>query len=89
MNAAKRIDEVGAKGAKSEIAEIKIVVPQMACDVLDRAIQIHGGGGVSEDFPLAYMYSWARVLRLADGPDEVHLASLGKQELQYQRLKRN
>jgi len=88
LNAAKRIDEVGAKGAKNEIAEIKIVVPQMACNVLDRAIQIHGGGGVSSDFPLAYMYSWARVLRLADGPDEVHIASLGKQELRSQRLKR-
>lgn len=63
---------------------IKIVVPRMACQVIDRAIQVHGGGGVSDDFPLARYYAGARSLRLADGPDEVHLASVAKQELKDQ-----
>ena len=75
------IDQHGAKGAATEIAAIKVVVPRIACAVIDRAIQIHGGGGVSEDFPLAYFYSWARILRLADGPDEVHLRTVARQEL--------
>jgi acyl-CoA dehydrogenase len=75
------IDQHGAKGAAIEIAAIKAAVPRMACAVIDRAIQIHGGGGVCEDFPLAYFYSWARILRLADGPDEVHLRSVARQEL--------
>jgi acyl-CoA dehydrogenase len=75
------IDQYGAKGAATEIAAIKVVVPRIACAVIDRAIQIHGGGGVSEDFPLAYFYSWARILRLADGPDEVHLRTVARQEL--------
>jgi acyl-CoA dehydrogenase len=60
---------------------IKIVAPQMACDVIDRAIQIHGGAGVSQDFFLAHAYAAARALRLADGPDEVHLSSLAKMEI--------
>ncbi|MFC5995486.1 acyl-CoA dehydrogenase family protein [Pseudonocardia hispaniensis] len=75
------IDKAGAKGAATEIAAIKAVCPRMACDVLDRAIQIHGGGGMSDDFPLAYFYTWARALRLADGPDEVHLRSVARQEI--------
>jgi acyl-CoA dehydrogenase len=75
------IDQHGAKGAATEIAAIKVVVPRIACAVIDRAIQIHGGGGVCEDFPLAYFYSWARILRLADGPDEVHLRTVARQEL--------
>ncbi|WP_433786037.1 acyl-CoA dehydrogenase family protein [Actinomycetospora sp. CA-101289] len=75
------IDNVGARGAATEIAAIKVVCPRMACGVIDRAIQIHGGGGVSDDFPLAYAYAWARALRLADGPDEVHLRSVARQEI--------
>ena len=75
------IDKYGAKGAATEIAAIKVICPRMACEILDRAIQIHGGGGMSDDFPLAYFYAWARALRLADGPDEVHLRSVARREL--------
>jgi acyl-CoA dehydrogenase len=75
------IDRFGARGAATEIAAIKVICPRMACAVMDRAIQIHGGGGVSDDFPLAYFYAWARILRLADGPDEVHLRTVARQEL--------
>ncbi len=75
------IDRHGARGARTEIAGIKVVVPRIACAVIDRAIQIHGGGGMSDDFPLAYFYTWARALRLADGPDEVHLRTVARQEL--------
>jgi acyl-CoA dehydrogenase len=75
------MDTVGNKGAHTEIQAIKIAVPQMAEWVLDKAIQTHGGGGVSQDYPLASLWSHARTLRLADGPDEVHLASLGRREL--------
>ena len=75
------MDTVGNKGAHTEIQSIKIAVPRMAEWVLDKAIQAHGGGGVSQDFPLAALWSHARTLRLADGPDEVHLASLGRREL--------
>ncbi|TVP91243.1 MAG: acyl-CoA dehydrogenase [Pseudomonadaceae bacterium] len=81
LNAAYMMDTVGNKVAKSEIAQIKVVAPNIALRVIDRAIQMHGGGGVSEDFPLAYMYAMQRTLRLADGPDEVHRASIGKIEL--------
>ena len=81
LKAAALIDEVGAKGARTEIAAIKVVAPRVACDVLDRAIQIHGGAGVSDDFPLAAMYAGARSLRLADGPDEVHLRDIARVEL--------
>lgn len=75
------MDTVGNKGAHTEIQAIKIVVPEMAGWVIDKAIQVHGGGGVSQDFPLAHMWAAARTLRLADGPDEVHKASLAKREL--------
>jgi acyl-CoA dehydrogenase len=75
------IDKYGAKGAATEIAAIKVICPRMTCEIVDRAIQIHGGGGMSDDFPLAYFYTWARALRLADGPDEVHLRSVARQEL--------
>ncbi len=81
LNAAERMDLVGNKIAKTEIAMIKIAVPQMACQVIDWAIQIHGGGGTSNDFGLTHAYAMARLLRLADGPDEVHRAQLGKLEL--------
>jgi acyl-CoA dehydrogenase len=75
------IDNVGARGARTEVAAIKVIAPRMACAVIDRAIQVHGGGGVSDDFPLAEMYAGARTLRLADGPDEVHIRSVARQEL--------
>jgi acyl-CoA dehydrogenase len=75
------IDRHGAKGARSEIAAIKVIAPRACLNVIDRAIQVHGGGGVSDDFPLASMYAHARTLRLADGPDEVHVRSVARQEL--------
>ncbi|MFZ2289667.1 MAG: acyl-CoA dehydrogenase [Halopseudomonas yangmingensis] len=81
LNAAYMMDTAGNKVAKSEIAQIKVVAPNVALQVIDRAIQIHGGAGVSEDFPLAYMYAMQRTLRLADGPDEVHRGTIGKHEL--------
>ena len=85
LKAAWMMDSVGNKAARSEIAMIKAVVPQMALKVIDRAIQAHGGGGVSQDFPLAQFWIYARTLRLADGPDEVHLESLAKTELKRQQ----
>ena len=81
LKAAYMMDTVGNKVAKSEIAQIKVVAPNVALKVIDRAIQIHGGAGVSNDFPLAYMYAMQRTLRLADGPDEVHRAAIGKFEI--------
>ena len=75
------IDRYGAKGARTEIAAIKVMAPRIALEVLDRAIQVHGGGGVSDDFPLARMYAGMRTLRLADGPDEVHVRTVARQEL--------
>ena len=75
------MDTVGNRGAHTEIASIKIAVPLMAQRVIDDAIQVHGGAGVSEDFPLAQLWVAARTLRLADGPDEVHRMSLGRREL--------
>ena len=81
LNAAHRMDTVGNKVAKAEIAMIKVAVPAMACKVVDWAIQAHGGGGTSNDFGLAHAYAMSRVLRLADGPDEVHRQQLGRMEL--------
>ncbi|MEN0047359.1 MAG: acyl-CoA dehydrogenase family protein [Bacteroidota bacterium] len=78
LAAADEIDRNGIKGAKKLISMIKIVVPQMACDVVDRAIQAHGGMGVSQDTPLANFWINGRVVRLADGPDEVHMYQLGR-----------
>ena len=85
LHAAHRMDTVGNKVAKAEIAMIKVAVPAMACKVVDWAIQAHGGGGTSNDFGLAHAYAMARVLRLADGPDEVHRQQLGKMELRKYR----
>ena len=83
LKAAYMMDTVGNKIAKAEIAMIKIVAPNMACQILDWAIQAHGAGGLSQDFPLAYSYAHQRTLRFADGPDEVHRNSLAK--LEYAR----
>ena len=81
LNAAHMMDTVGNKVARSEIAQIKVYVPIVAGKVIDRAIQMHGGGGVSQDFPLASMYAHMRTLRIADGPDEVHRRTVAREEL--------
>ena len=81
LKAAYLMDTVGHKGAATEISAIKVVAPNMALRVVDRAIQAHGGGGVSDDFPLARMYAGLRTLRFADGPDEVHRRQLARAEL--------
>jgi acyl-CoA dehydrogenase len=81
LKAAWMMDMAGNKSARAEIAMIKVVAPNMACQVIDWAMQVHGGGGVSDDFPLAYYYANARTLRFADGPDEVHRNAIAKLEL--------
>jgi acyl-CoA dehydrogenase len=81
LHAAWLMDTVGNKVARSEIAAIKVVVPNMACRVIDRAIQIHGAAGVGQDFVLADSYAWQRALRLADGPDAVHARTVARVEL--------
>ena len=81
LKTAYMMDTVGNKGARGEIAMIKVVAPNMACQVIDWAIQAHGGGGMCDDFPLAYAYPCARTLRFADGPDEVHRNAIAKLEL--------
>jgi acyl-CoA dehydrogenase len=81
MKTAWLMDTVGNKHARTEIAAIKVAGPQVAAKIIDRAIQVHGGGGVSQDFPLAEMYAHQRTLRLADGPDEVHKRTIARQEL--------
>ncbi len=75
------IDRYGAKAARNEIAAIKVVAPRVAAAVIDRAIQVHGGAGVSDVVPLAEMYAGARAMRIFDGPDEVHLRSLARREI--------
>ena len=80
LNAAIKIDESNAKGALLEIAEAKILVPQMALTVIDRAVQAYGAMGVCQDTPLANMWAQIRTLRIADGPDEVHLQQMGRNE---------
>jgi acyl-CoA dehydrogenase len=81
MKTAWLMDTVGNKHARVEIAAIKVAGPQVACKIIDRAIQVFGGGGVSGDFPLAMMYAHQRTLRLADGPDEVHKRTIARTEL--------
>jgi alkylation response protein AidB-like acyl-CoA dehydrogenase len=82
LKAAWMLDEVGTKGARSEISQIKVAVPNIALEIIDQAIQMHGGAGVSNDFPLAKLFGAIRTLRIADGPDEVHRALIAKLELQ-------
>lgn len=84
LHAAHKIDQEGAKAARKEIAMIKIAAPRVSLNVIDRAIQVFGGAGLSEDFPLAAHYANARTLRLVDGPDQVHLRDIGKLELREQ-----
>jgi acyl-CoA dehydrogenase len=81
LKAAWLMDTVGNKHARTEIAAIKVAAPAIALRIIDRAIQVHGGGGVSDDFPLAWMYAHIRTLRLADGPDEVHKLTIARQEM--------
>jgi len=81
LKAAWMLDEVGTKGARSEISQIKVAVPNIALKIIDQAIQMHGGAGVSADFPLTEMFATIRTLRIADGPDEVHRALIAKLEL--------
>ena len=80
--AADRMDKYGNKVARDLIAAIKITAPVMACEVIDDAIQMHGAAGLTEDFFLAEAYNYARQIRLADGPDQVHMMSMGKQVIQ-------
>ena len=81
LKAAWMMDTVGNKGAQAEIAMIKVVAPNVACKVIDWAIQAHGGGGVTPDYPLAFSYADQRSLRIADGPDEVHRRQVARIEL--------
>jgi acyl-CoA dehydrogenase len=85
LHCAWKMDNAGNKAARKEIAMIKAVVPQMALTIIDRAIQVHGGAGVSQDTPLAQFWIYARSLRIADGPDEVHLESIAKMEIGGQK----
>jgi len=85
MKAAWMIDQGNAKGAKTEIGAIKVIAPRVACNIIDRAIQVHGGLGVSDDIPLAKMYGWQRALKIFDGPDQVHLRSIARWELKRGR----
>jgi acyl-CoA dehydrogenase len=88
LKAAHLMDTVGNKQARTEIAAIKVAAPDVALKVVDRAIQVHGGGGVSDDFPLASMYAHLRTLRLADGPDEVHKRTIARRELRRRETER-
>jgi acyl-CoA dehydrogenase len=84
LHAAWKMDTVGNKVARKEIAMIKVLAPSMACQVIDWAMQVHGGGGVTDRYGLANMYAHARTLRFADGPDEVHRNAIAKQEIAEQ-----
>jgi acyl-CoA dehydrogenase len=81
MRAAYLMDTVGNKAARTEIAQIKVAVPEVVLKVIDRAIQVHGGAGVTDDFPLASMYAHMRTVRIVDGPDEVHKRAIARHEL--------
>jgi acyl-CoA dehydrogenase len=85
LKAAHLMDTVGNKEARTEIAAIKVAAPNIALKVVDRAIQVHGGGGVTDDFPLAMAWAHLRTLRLADGPDEVHKRAIAAHELRKYR----
>ncbi|GAB91488.1 acyl-CoA dehydrogenase family protein [Gordonia rhizosphera] len=85
LKAAAMMDTVGNKAAATEIAAIKVAAPNIALKIIDRAIQVHGGGGVTDDFPLAMAYAHIRTLRLADGPDEVHKRAIARRELRPYR----
>jgi len=87
LKAAWMLDEVGTKDARSEISQIKVAVPNIALEIIDQAIQMHGGAGVSDDVPLAEMFATIRTLRIADGPDEVHRALIAKLELKKYKPK--
>merc|ERR1712059_170059 len=80
LNAAMKVDDFGAKGALKEIGEAKVLVPTMGLTVIDRAVQAYGGAGVSQDTPLANMWAHGRTMKIVDGPDEVHLIQLGRNE---------
>ena len=81
MQAAREIDAGGVDAARHNIALIKVAAPQMASWVVDRALQVHGAAGFSDDYPLAFLYAQSRALSMADGPDEVHLQTIAKSEL--------
>jgi acyl-CoA dehydrogenase len=81
LNAAWKLDQGGAMNAISEVSQIKVIVPNVAQQVIDMAMQLHGGGGMTDDFPLAAMWTNARALRLADGPDEVHRGLIARIEI--------
>jgi acyl-CoA dehydrogenase len=85
LKAAYLMDTVGNKAAQTEIAAIKVAAPRVALTIVDRAIQVHGGGGVTDDFPLALAWAHLRTLRLADGPDEVHKRAIARRELRKYR----
>lgn len=87
LEAADQLDRYGNKKARGIIAMAKVAAPQMGLMVLDMAIQVHGAAGVSSDTVLAHLWATARTLRIADGPDEVHLGTIGKLELEIQRAK--
>ncbi|MEU4418703.1 acyl-CoA dehydrogenase family protein, partial [Nocardia salmonicida] len=80
------MDTVGNKAARTEIAAIKVAAPEVALKVIDRAIQVHGAGGVTADFPLAMAWAQLRTLRIADGPDEVHKRAIARDELKKYRV---
>ncbi|KAJ1918946.1 hypothetical protein H4219_002302 [Mycoemilia scoparia] len=87
LNAAAKMDQVGPKAAKKEIGIAKVAVPNIALDIVDKAVQMFGAAGVSQDTPLAYFWGALRTLRLADGPDEIHIRQIAKQEIADQNRK--